>query len=235
MNKADKNPVNTPSDGFPIVGIGASAGGLEALELFLEHTPPATGMAFIIVSHLDPDHKCIIVELLQHKTTMPVVQIADQMVVEPDHVYVMPPQQDISILHRILYLLEPSAKRGLRLPIDFFLHSLAEDQRQLCVGVILSGMGADGSSALSTIKEKGGAVFVQDPASAKFNGMPDKAIATGLVDVVAPVEELPNRIISYLHNAPPLIVAPADAVASPEPGGLAKIVVLLRTHTGHDF
>ena len=154
-------------DKFPIVGIGASAGGLEALELFLANVPENSGMAFVIVQHLDPTHKGVMVELLQRGTRMKVVQVRDRMRVEPNCVYIIPPNKDMSILHGVLHLLVPVAPRGLRLPIDFFLRSLADDQQERSVGVILSGMGSDGSLGLRTIKEKMGAVFVQDPATAR--------------------------------------------------------------------
>lgn len=220
---------------FPIVGIGASAGGLEALELFLTAVPKNSGLAFVIVSHLDPNYKGIMVELLQRKTGMPVVQIEDRMEVKPDHVYVIPPNRDLSILHGLLYLLEPTAPRGLRLPIDFFFDSLAEDQQELCVGAILSGMGSDGSQALRTIKEKAGGIFVQDPDSAGFDGMPRSAIATGLVDVVAPVGELPDRIISYLRNVTSRFFSPDAQCKEKDKSGLEKVVLLLRSKLGHDF
>ncbi|HAY08677.1 MAG TPA: chemotaxis protein CheB, partial [Thauera sp.] len=163
---------NAPATPFPIVGIGASAGGLEALEQFLGGVPPQSGLAFVVVQHLDPTYKGMIVELLQRATTIPVSQAADGMRVEPDHVYVIPPNRDLSILHGVLYLLEPAAPRGLRLPIDFFFRALADDQQAQGIGVILSGMGSDGMLGLRAIKEKAGAVFVQTPASAKFDGMP---------------------------------------------------------------
>jgi two-component system CheB/CheR fusion protein len=179
---------------FPIVGIGASAGGLEALELFLKHVPEGSGMAFVIVQHLDPTHKGIMVELLQRVTPMPVIQARDRLKVAPERVYVIPPNKDLSILHGVLHLLEPAAPRGLRLPIDFFFRSLADDCQARSIGVILSGMGSDGTLGLRAIKEKAGVVFVQAPASAKFDGMPRSAIDAGLADVVAPAEELPGRI-----------------------------------------
>ena len=157
---------------FPIVGIGASAGGLEALELFLGKVPERSGMAFVIVQHLDPTHKGIMAELLQRTTAMQVVQVKDRTRVQPDCVYVIPPNKDMSILHGVLHLLAPVAPRGLRLPIDFFLRSLADDRQDRCIGVILSGMGSDGTLGLRAIKEKAGVVFVQEPASAKFDGMP---------------------------------------------------------------
>jgi two-component system, chemotaxis family, CheB/CheR fusion protein len=186
---------------FPIVGIGASAGGLEALELFLKHVPEDSGMAFVIVQHLDPTHKGILVELLQRVTRMPVVQVRDRHKLAPGHVYVIPPNRDMSILHGLLHLLEPAAPRGMRLPIDFFFRSLADDCRSRSIGVILSGMGSDGTLGLRAIKEKAGAAFVQAPASAKFDGMPRSAIDAGLADVVAPADELPGRIIDYLRHA----------------------------------
>src|SRR4030042_33416 len=176
---------------FPIVGIGASAGGLEALELFLRNVLPESGMAFVIVQHLDPTHKGMMVELLQRATTMKVIQVKDRTRVQPDCVYVIPPNKDMSILHGVLHLLAPVAPRGLRLPLDFFFRSLADDRQDKSIGVILSGMGSDGTLGLRAIKEKAGVVFVQEPASAKFDGMPRSAIDAGLADFVAPVEELP--------------------------------------------
>jgi two-component system CheB/CheR fusion protein len=220
---------------FPIVGIGASAGGLEALEQFLKSVPAASGLAFVVVQHLDPNHKGLMAELLQRATAMPVAQIKDRMKVEPDHVYVIPPNRDLSILHGVLHLLEPFAPRGLRLPIDFFLRSLAEDCQQHGIGVILSGMGSDGTLGLRAIKEKGGAVFVQTPASAKFDGMPRSAIDAGLADVVAPAEELPGRIVSYLQHVPLQTAQPERSLADTDLSGLEKIVLILRTQTGHDF
>ncbi len=221
--------------GFPIIGIGASAGGLEALELFLANVPLESGMAFVIVQHLDPDHKGIMVDLLQRKTALPIMQIKDRMKVEPDHVYVIPPNSDLSMLHGVLHLLEPSAPRGLRHPIDFFFRSLADDQQEHCIGVILSGMGSDGTLALRAIKEKAGTVFVQDPASAKFDGMPRSAIDSGLADVVAPVNELPARIISYLQHVPRLTAKTEPEREEKNLSGLEKVVLLLRAQTGHDF
>jgi len=181
---------DTPSAaaGFPIVGIGASAGGLEALEQFLRHVPPESGMAFVVVQHLDPDHKDVMAELLQRTTSMPVRQITDRLSVQPNQVYVIPPNRDLSILRGVLHLLEPEAPRGRRLPIDwrlpidFFLRALAADRQERAIGVVLSGMGSDGTQGLGAIKANAGAVFVQDPASAKFDGMPRSAIEAGVAD-----------------------------------------------------
>jgi two-component system CheB/CheR fusion protein len=219
---------------FPIVGIGASAGGLEALEHFLSHVPKNNGMAFVIVQHLDPTHKGIMPELLQRATSMKVIQVKDRTRVRPDCVYVIPPNKDMSILHGVLHLLEPAAPRGLRLPIDFFLRSLAQDQQERSIGVILSGMGSDGTLGLRAIKEKAGVVLVQAPATAKFDGMPRSAVDAGLADIVAPVDELPGKILSYLQSTPPITRSetdPGDKMQS----ATEKVVILLRAHTGHDF
>ena len=153
--------ITTVDSTFPIVGIGASAGGLEALEIFLANVPENSGMAFVIVQHLDPTHKGIMVELLQRGTSMKVFQIKDRMRVEANCVYVIPPNKDLSILHGVLNLFAPLAPRGLRLPIDFFFRAMAEDQQENSIGVILSGMGTVGTLGLRAIKEKGGSVFVQ--------------------------------------------------------------------------
>jgi two-component system CheB/CheR fusion protein len=227
-------PVLAASVAFPIVGIGASAGGLEALELFLARVPKNSGMAFVIVQHLDPTRQGIMPELLQRATGMTVVQVKDRTKVQPDCVYVIPPNKDMSILHGVLHLLEPVTPRGLRLPIDFFLRSLAQDRQEHSIGVILSGMGSDGTLGLRAIKEKAGVVLVQDPATAKFNGMPRSAIDAGLADIVAPVEELPGRILAYLKRTP-LVHAAELPLEDKTQSALEKAIVLLRAHNGHDF
>lgn len=234
-------PTSSPAlDGFakaaniPIVGLGASAGGLEALESFLKNVPHESGIAFVVVQHLDPTHKGIMVELLQRSTTMPVAQVTDRLKVEPGHVYLIPPNRDLSVLHGVLHLVEPQAPRGLRLPIDFFLRSLADDQQERSIGVILSGMGSDGTLGLRAIKEKAGAAFVQDPASAKFDGMPRSAINSGMADAVAPVEQLPAKIIAYLRHEP-LLDRMDRANADQDQSALEQIIILLRMQTGHDF
>jgi len=233
-----KKPANAASPragvSFPIVGIGASAGGLDALEHFLGHVPAGSGMAFVIVQHLDPTHKGIMPELLQRVTGMSVMQVKDRTPVRPDCVYVIPPNKDMSILHGVLHLLTPVAPRGLRLQIDFFLRSLAEDQQERSVGVILSGMGSDGTLGLRAIKEKAGVVLVQEPTTAKFDGMPRSAIDAGLGDIVAPADELPGKIITYLQRTP-LIASPEIAPEDKTQSAMDKVVILLRAHTGHDF
>ncbi len=219
---------------FPVIGIGSSAGGLEALELFLKNIPSPCGMAFVIVQHLDPTHKGIMVELLQRVTPMPVTQVTDRMKIEVDHVYLIPPNQDMTMLHGVLHLLDMVKPRGLRLPIDFFFRSMADDLQQHSIGVILSGMGSDGTLGLRAIKEKGGSVFVQDPVSAKFDGMPRSAIDEGLADVVVPVELIPAKIFAYLKHVP-ILSKPALALEDRALSALEKVVILLRSQTGHDF
>jgi two-component system CheB/CheR fusion protein len=223
-----------PDPSFPIVGLGASAGGLEALEQFFGQVPKECGIGFVVVQHLDPTHKGILVELLQRSTGMPVIQIKDGMSVEADHVYVIPPNRDLSILQGVLHLLEPAAPRGQRLPIDFFFRSLAADQRERAVGVILSGMGSDGTLGLRALKENAGGTFAQTPTSAKFDSMPRMAIDSGLADVTASAQDLPARIIGYLKHVP-LHVSAAAVVPDKDESALAKVLVLLRAQTGHDF
>ncbi|MFH0871338.1 MAG: chemotaxis protein CheB [bacterium] len=234
--KVSRPETPSPKNGsaFPIVGIGASAGGLEALEVFLQNVPVGSGLAFVVVQHLDPTRKGIMAELLQRATPMKVIQTKDLTRVQPNCVYVIPPNKDMSILHGVLHLLDPVTPRGLRLPIDFFFRSLADDSEERSIGVILSGMGSDGTLGLKAIKGKAGVVFVQDPASAKFDGMPRSAIDAGLADVVAPVEALPGKIVAYLCHAP-LIARPGLAEEDKAHSAFEKIVILLRAHTGHDF
>ncbi len=217
-----------------IVGIGASAGGLEALELFLRHLPVGSGLAFVIVQHLDPTHKGMLPELLQRSTTMTVLQVKERMKVKPNCVYVIPPNKDLSILHGTLHLFTPTTPRGLRLPIDLFLRSLAEDLQERSIGVILSGMGSDGSLGLQAIKAHGGLTLVQEPSSAKFDKMPRSAIDAGAADLVAPVEEMPGRIIDYFRHA--IVIDKTDlSLEKMNQSGLEKIFILLRSKTGHDF
>lgn len=219
---------------FPLVAIGASAGGLEALTQFLEHVPENSGLAFVVIQHLDPDLTGFLPELLQRVTPMSVVRVKDRMPVKPNSVFVIPPNRDMSILHGVLYLFEAAEPRGLRLPIDHFFRSMADDYKERSIGVILSGMGSDGTLGLRAIKEKGGLALVQDPTSAKFTGMPSSAINFGLADIVARAEELPKRIGDYLQHLP-LAPKPATGLEGKELSALDKIVILLRTQTGNDF
>ncbi|KAF0196233.1 MAG: two-component system chemotaxis family CheB/CheR fusion protein [Bacteroidetes bacterium] len=237
-NKEDS--VSQPSErnisnkiSFPIAGIGASAGGLEALELFFGNVPKNCGIAFVVIQHLDPNHTGIMPELLQRITTMKVLQVKDQMQVQANHVYVIPPNKSMSVLNGCLHLFEPVELRGLRLPIDYFFRSLAEDQNEKSIGIILSGMGSDGSLGLKAIKEKNGIVAVQDPSTAKFDGMPQSAVNHVIVDIVASATELPSKLISFLKLSP--AIAQKVIIDDKSKSNLEKIIILLRAQTGHDF
>jgi chemotaxis methyl-accepting protein methylase len=219
---------------FPIVGIGASAGGLEALAQFLGSMPVDSGMAFVVVQHLDPKHKGMMPELLQRVTAMRVMQVKDGVKVRKNCVYVIPPNFDLSILRGKLHLLTPAAPRGLRLPIDSFFKSLADDQHERSVGVILSGMGSDGTQGIRAIKERAGVVLVQDPATAKFDAMPRSAVDSSMADFVGPAEELPAKLTAFQQHRP--LVAKSDLPSEKKTrNALEKIVILLRAHTGQDF
>ena len=219
---------------FPIVGMGGSAGGLEAFEQFFARMPPETGMAFVIVVHLDPHYKGVMPELIQRVTKMPVLQAKDGMRVDPDHIYIIPPNRNLSILHGRLQLMEPVLPRGQRMPIDFFFRTLADDREALAAGVILSGMGTDGTLGLQAIKGKLGVALVQDPSAARYDGMPRSAIATGLVDIVAPAEDLPAKIIAYFRHARRVEPGTPPGLEKVSPA-IQKVFVLLRSRTGHDF
>ncbi|MCF8221975.1 MAG: PAS domain-containing protein [Bacteroidales bacterium] len=218
---------------FPIVGIGASAGGLETLEQFFENVPKNSGLAFVVIQHLDPTHVGIMPELLQRATQMKVVQATEKLRVRPNHVYIIPPNKSMSILNSCLYLFEPTESRGLRLPIDIFFRSLADDQQEKSIGIILSGMGSDGSAGLRAIKEQNGIVAVQDPSTAKFDGMPKSAVNAVIVDILAPANQLPEKLIAFLNNSP--AVVQKDEIDDKSKSNLGKIVILLRAQTGHDF
>ncbi len=218
---------------FKIVGIGASAGGLEAFTSFFKNLPPSAGMAFVVIQHLDPTLKGMLPELLKRATDMPVVQAKDSVSVLPNTVYIIPPNKSISILNGTLHLCEPIEAHGLRLPIDIFFKSLAADQKENSVGIILTGMGADGSLGLKDIKMAGGITLVQDPATAKFDSMPAHAIKLTNVDAALAVELLPERLISLvkLSNSKSSVTE----IDSKTKNELDKIILLLREQTHHDF
>ncbi len=220
---------------FPIVGVGASAGGLEALEQFFAGVPLNSGMAFVVIQHLAPDRQGMLPEILQRTTAMPVKQATDRMSVAPDNVYVIPPNQDISLHHDKLYLQAPLEAHGLRLPIDSFLRSLAVERRELGIGVILSGMGSDGTLGLQAIKEQGGLSLVQEPASAKFDAMPRSAINAGLADIIAAAHELPARIGAFLKRTPASFSAQTASESRTKNSAFEQACILLRMRTGHDF
>ncbi len=222
---------------FPIVGIGASAGGLAAFEAFFSGMPAGTdpGMAFVLVQHLAPDHKSILTELIRRYTRMQVFEVEDGMAVQPNCAYIIPPNRDMAFLNGALHLFEPSAPRGLRLPIDFFFRSLAQDQGERAICIVLSGTGSDGTQGVRAIKGEGGMAMAQSPDSTEYDGMPRSAIATRLVDYELPPAEMPAQLMAYVAHAfnkqSRSIIAPAPKAES----ALKKIFILLRDQTGHDF
>lgn len=221
---------------FPIVGIGASAGGLEALEKFFTHMPDNMGIAFVVIQHLAPNHKGMMPELLQRTTAMKVLEAQNGMKIKPDCVYVNPPNKELSIQRGLLYLLDSVAPRGLRLPIDAFFYSLAEDRRDQSIGVLLSGMGSDGALGLRAIKEKSGLVLVQNPADTKYESMPRSVIDAGLADIIDTAAELPRHIIDYLQHPSGDAFAGLDSILEDSSlSALKKIVALLCAQTGNDF
>ena len=226
-----------PSASFPIVGIGASAGGLAAFEAFFSGMPAETdpGMAFVLVQHLDPNHKSILTDLIRRYTRMQVFEVEDGMVVQPNCAYIIPPNRDMAFLNGSLQLLEPASPRGQRLPIDFFFRSLAQDQRERALCIVLSGTGSDGTLGVRAIKGEGGMVMVQNSASTEYDGMPRSALATGLVDYELPPSEMPAQLIAYVDQA---FGKSPHSVTLPTPkaeNALKKIFILLRAQTSHDF
>ena len=215
--------------------MGASAGGLEAFQKFFTAMPPDSGMSFVVVQHLDPNHATLMPELLGKTTRMNVEQVRDETPVEPDHVYVIPPNAMLTIEGGVLRV-KPPAATGLRMPIDGLFHSLAEDQGHRTICILLSGSGSDGTLGLRSVKEHGGMVMAQSPESAKHDAMLRSAIGTGMVDHVLPPEQMPARLVEYARYLRELHRKNVKDSLSEELGGqLARICALLRRKTGHDF
>ncbi|MDP3105834.1 MAG: chemotaxis protein CheB, partial [Candidatus Methanoperedens sp.] len=218
---------------FPVVGIGASAGGLEAIEKLFSNMPYDSGMAFVIIMHFDPTSKSVMVEILKRYTKMEVYQAEDGMKINPNSVYIIPPNKDMAILHGTLQLLEPTVSRGIRHPIDFFFRSLSEDCKEKAICIILSGTGTEGTLGLKAIKGEGGMVMVQDVTSAAYDGMPASAIATGFADYVLYPEKMPEQLLNYITQ--PYIKGTHEVAVIKQIAPLQKIFVLIRDRTGHDF
>ncbi len=222
------------SDRFPIVALGASAGGLEAFEQFFRNMAADSGMGFVLVQHLDPTHASMLVEILQRATRMPVVEASDQMPVLPNRLHIIPPNRDMAIFQGALQVNMPAEQRGLRMPIDAFLRSLAEDRGEAAVGIVLSGTGTDGTLGLRAIFGAGGLCLVQDPATAKYGGMPASAVKAGYANQILAVDKMPQALLAGMKTLPirKELIASGPALAI---GGLNKILMQLRTSTGHDF
>ncbi len=184
---------------FPVVGVGASAGGLEAFTHLLRALPENPGMAFVLVPHLDPTHESAMTELLSRATRMPVFQVQDGIRLRPNQVYVIPPGQDMTISDGVLRLARRE-RAGLHMPIDTFFRSLAADLRSNAIGVILSGTASDGTLGVAAIKDEGGITLAQDSKSAKYDGMPNSAVASGCIDLVLPPERIAEEISRIRHH-----------------------------------
>ena len=237
-SQVSDEPVATPAADFPIVGIGASAGGLAAFEAFFSGMPSDVdpGMAFVLVQHLDPNHKSILTDLIRRYTRMQVFEVEDGMAVHPNCAYIIPPNCDMAFMHGTLQLMEPAAPRGRRLPIDFFFRSLAQDQHERAICIVLSGTGSDGTLGVRDIKGEGGMVMVQNPASTEYDGMPRSAIATGMVDYELPPAEMATQLIAYVKHAFGMASALTTTVTVPKTeSAMKKIYIMLRSQTGNDF
>lgn len=232
---------------FPVVGIGASAGGLDALQQFFENMPAKNGMAFVVILHLSPKHQSSAAEILQRVTKMPVTSVNNPTPIEKNHVYIIPPGKQLAMNDGYLRVSDLERPLGQHVAIDFFFRSLADAHRERAIGIVLSGTGTDGTAGLSRLKEQGGVTIAQQPDDAQHDGMPSAAIATGIVDFVLPVAEIPQKLIDLWNNAR-IIQLPAtddaDApISRPIPPELERdaeealqdILAMLRTQTGHDF
>jgi len=221
---------------FPVVGIGASAGGLEAYRLLFEDLSADTGMAFVLVQHLDPQHPSLLAELIGRATRMPVLEATDGVTVAANHVYTIPPNVTLGILHGRLQVLERVIERGRHLPVDAFLCSLAQDRGSQAIGVVLSGTASDGTAGLAAIKAAGGLTFAQDQASAAYWGMPGSAVAAGCADLVLPPQEIARELVRIASH--PLLrqrQPPEPDLGEEATQALDKVFLLLRARTGNDF
>ncbi len=225
-----KVPRGPPSPKFSIVAIGASAGGLDACTKLISSLSANTGMAFILIQHLDPHHESLMADLLAGHTSMVVEQAQDGMIIAPEHLYVIPPGSYLSVGKGVLHLTQPKARHGARMPFDFLLNSLATDCAAQTIGVILSGTGADGSLGLKALRDAGGFVIAQDPGEAEYAGMPGAAIAADAVDLVLPVSDIAAALVD-----PSLKVSQPDRTPLVQSSCLPEIIELLRTSTSHDF
>jgi len=233
LNQAELNPV--PEDNLVIVGIGASAGGLEAIQEFFKAVSINSGLAYVVIQHLSPDYKSLMDELLARITKIRIFKIEDGMLVEPDTIYLIPPRKNLTIYHGKLYLESQNHKSGLNLPIDIFLRSLAAEKEKHAIGIILSGTGSDGTLGTKAIKEAGGMIMAQDPQTSKFDGMPRSSIATGLVDYILTPAQMPEEILNFIKH--PLIDRPKalEKILPKDIDALTKIMLILRNHCGIDF
>ncbi len=233
QQKTSVNLNPSQNNGMTVVGIGASAGGLKALQTFFEALPSDTGMAYVVVTHLHPEHESHLAEILQLRTHMPVTQVAGPVAVEADHVYVIPPNRRILMTDSKLDVAGFEEPRGQRAPIDQFFRSLAHAHPN-AVGIICSGGGTDGAVGIKAIKEEGGLLMVQHPDEAEYDSMPRAAIATGLADVVLPVHELAGKLLEFIRQRPQL-PSDADELTEQQFETIRRILAHVHARTGHDF
>ena len=232
-SKSAHTPI--PKDDFLIVGLGASAGGIQALKDFFANVANDTDIAYVVILHMSPEHESRLAEVLQTTSRIPVTQVKQRVKVVPNHVYVIPPNQNLAMTDGHLKLTDMIGIEERRSPVDLFFRTLAETNDSRAVSVILSGTGSNGSMGLKRIKEHGGVAFVQDPNEAQYRDMPRNAIATGLVDYVLPVAEIPEKILSYKqHRGTIQIPEPPETLGTDEQA-LRDIFTQLRMRTGHDF
>lgn len=230
-----KSENGRPTPDPMVVGIGASAGGLEALQEFFRNMPVNSGMAFVVIQHLSPDYKSLMDELLARYTSMPISIITDGVVIVPDHIYLIPPRRNVVIYQGKLLLEDQSLRKGLNLPVDIFFRSLALERGKNAIGVILSGTGSDGTLGTRAIKENGGMIMVQDEESAKFDGMPRSSIATGLVDYILPPDKMPEALDNYVKHPFVKKGKTLESVLSKNLDTLSKILFVLKEFSGIDF
>jgi PAS domain S-box-containing protein len=222
------------ADEFLIVGIGASAGGIQALKKFFQNVSKNSGLAYVVILHLSPDHDSKLAELLQHDASLPVLQVKEKVRIDPDHIYVIPPDQHLEVKSEFITVSKNLLPEDRRAPVDIFFRSMAEEYGPRAIAVILSGTGANGSMGLKRVKERGGACFVQNPLQAEFNEMPRNAIATDLVDEILPVEEIPHKIATYKNSLAQVDIGKGTETL-PEDQALREILNHLKIHTSHDF
>ena len=235
FNSSPRLPGNDGAWAFPVVGIGASAGGLETLRTFLDHLGRSPGAAFVIVTHMDPAQKSLLADLLSKRTSLPVSEAREGQAVEPDHIYIIPPGRDLTIGKGALHLHEPTRTRGVHLPIDTFFRSLAEECGSGCACAVLSGSGSDGALGLKEVKGAGGVALVQDPEEALHDGMPQSALSTGMADLVLPVAEIPGRLEEFFRRTRKNSGLDPDAASASVKNAVEETIALIRKELGHDF
>ncbi|MBF0227084.1 MAG: PAS domain-containing protein [Desulfobacterales bacterium] len=230
-----KEFLNHKQDNFFIVGLGASAGGLEAFESFFTHMPPDVNIAFIVISHLAPTKISILPELIQKCTQIPVFTIEDGIKINPNSIYVVPSNNNVAIFKGVLQLLDITKAENPDMPIDFFFKTLAQDQKEMAIGIVLSGMGTDGTIGLKAIKNELGMIMAQQIDTAAYISMPQSAISTGIVDYILPPASMPEQLIKFVKHTATTTKSKIDVCDGKMPDALQKIFIILRSITGHDF